>query len=124
MLKTDFPIYFNSTAIDIKPRRWNVSYANISSSNQTEDGGDHIEFLRFGKYSVSAQFRVTDNWASTLKSFSALPSFTLRDYDIGQKAYVERTVRMENFAANLIIGSERLNATNGVYDVTFSLVEY
>ena len=124
MLKTDYPIYFNTTAISIKARRWNMTYENISSSNQTEDGGDHVEFLRFGKVKVSAQFRCTDEWVSTLKSFSAIPSFTLKCYDVGTKAYAERTVRMDGFQANLMAGSDRLRATNGTYEVQFTLTEY
>lgn len=124
MLKEDFPIYFDNTEISIKARRWNMTYANMSSLSQTEDGGDHVEFLRFGKVTVSAQFRCTDEWAYQLKQFSAIPSFTLRYYDISIKGYASRTVRMDGFSANLISGSERLNATNGVYEVSFNLVEY
>ena len=124
MLKEDFPIYFDNTEISIKARRWNMTYANISSLSQTEDGGDHVEFLRFGKVTVSAQFRCTDEWTYTLKSFSTKPSFTLRCYDVGTKAYAERTVRMDGFSANIIAGSERLGVTNGTYEVTFNLTEY
>lgn len=124
MLKTDYPIYFDTTAITIKHRRWNRTYGNILNINQTEDGHDDVEVVRKGKSTISAWFRCTDTWVSTLVAFNDEPSFIVKFYDVKTKAYVDLTVRMEGLTVQEIIGSDRLSATNGIYDVAFNLVEF
>ena len=124
MLKADYPIYFDTTEISIKPRQWNRTYAKIENINQTEAGGDDVEVIRTRKSTISCQFRCTDSWASTLSTFQDAPSLVVKFYDTKTKAYIELTVRMENYSEQLILGSERLGSTNGVWNIGFNLVEF
>lgn len=124
MLKNDYPIYFDETAITIKDRRWNRSYVNIVNQNQTEDGHDDIEIIRSGKSTISAWFRCMDEWASVLAAFNSHPSINVKFYDVATKAYVTLVMRMDGLTIQKVIGSENLSVTNGVYDVSFNLVEF
>ena len=124
MLKADYPIYFDDTEISIKPRQWNRAYAKIENVNRTEDGKDDVEVVRSRKSTISCQFRCTDSWVSVLSSFQELPSFVVRFYDTKTKTYIELDVRMSNYSEQLILGSERLGSTNGVWNVGFNLVEF
>lgn len=124
MLKEDFPIYFDSTEITIKHRQWARSYANIITVNTTEAGTDDVEYLRFGKTSIRAQFRCMDGWVSTFAEFSHKPAITVKFYDVELKAYIEKSMRMEGFSVTEIPKSVDIDVTNGIYDVSFNLVEF
>lgn len=124
MLRTDYPIYFDTTEITIRHRQWNRVYSNVLNINQTEDGHDDVEVIRLGKATIAAQFRCTDTWAATLAAFNDQPSIAVKYYDVVTKAYVTMNMRMDNLSVREIKGSDRLSATNGVYDVSFNLVEF
>lgn len=124
MLREDYPIYFNDTEIAIKRRTWQRGYNNIVSLNQTESGKDDIEFLRVGKTTIKCAYGCTDTWAAILTEFSKLPRFKVKFYDVETKAYVEKYMRMEAYSVTEQTKAERLEVTNGVYVITFNLVEY
>lgn len=124
MLKEDYPIYFDNTEISIRDRRWNRSYINVTSIFQTEDGHDDVEVIRTGKSTISAAFRCTDVWASVFASFNSHTSINVRFYDVETDDYVTLIMRMDGLSISKIRGSEQLTATNGVYDISFNLVEF
>ena len=85
MLRDDFPIYFDDTEISIKHRQWARSYANMITVNTTEAGIDEVEYLRFGKTTIRAQFRCMDNWVAIFAEFSHKTSVL---FDIRASAFL------------------------------------
>ena len=124
MLKTDFPPIFDSTTITPKRLSWEYAYETISNINQTESGHDDVEVIRTGKLSIGAQFQVTDRWAAIFTGFYHKPMITVKDYDVETQTYKERTMRIEGYNVSLVNESDKLGLTNGLYIVTFTLVEY
>lgn len=124
MLSTDYPIFFDQTMINAAPVSWDESRENLGEVSQTEDGRDHIEYIRFGKVTISATFNCSDRWAAIFAGFSDRPSIEVKSYDLLRKGYITRTMRMEGFSASLVRYSDRLMGSNGLYEVAFTLVEF
>lgn len=124
MLKEDYPIYFDDTEISIRHRTWKRSYVNLINENTTEAGTDDVEYVRFGKTNIRAQFWCTDTWTAIFATFSGKPSISVKFYDVETDAYITKSMRMSNFSISEINGSDRLTATNGTYDVSFDLEEF
>ena len=124
MLQTDYPPYFNTTAITCRKLRWQRSYAKIQNIYQTEDGHDDAEIIRSNKSTIACQFRCMDDWVSTFATFNLEPMIDVKFYDVKTKAYVTLVMRMENFVVSERLYSDRLSVTNGIYDVAFNLVEF
>ena len=124
MLKRDYPIYFDETEINIKHRTWQVGYANSVVINTTEAGTDDVEYIRFKKATIRASFRVTDEWAQILTEFGRHPGIEVRYYDTEEMGYVTKDMRMDGLSVAEIQKSDTLESTNGVYDISFNLVEF
>ena len=124
MLKRDYPIYFDNTEITIKHRTWQVGYANQIVINTTEAGTDDVEYIRFKKTTIRVSFRVFDDWAARLTAFGRNPSIEVRYYDTEERDYVTKTMRMDALSVNEIPKSDDLEVSNGVYDISFNLVEF
>jgi len=124
MLKEDYPIYFDDTELSIRHRVWSRTYSNLTSENRTEAGTDDVEYIRFGKTRIRAQFRCTDTWTATLASFSGKPSINVRFYDIEEDGYITKVMRMTNFSIAEVYNSDSLEVTNGIYDISFDLEEF
>lgn len=127
-LYNTYPILFDTTQI-LSPSQWDETSVVIENVNQSEAGTDNVEVARYDKLTVSARFKVAESstagtWAKTFKEFSKKASFTLKRYDILAEAYEERTVRMRNFSASLERKSDLLPNINGVWDISFDLIEF
>lgn len=127
-LYNTYPIMFDTTQI-LSPSQWDEKSDVIENVNQSEAGTDNVEVARYDKLTVSARFKVAESstagtWAKTFKEFSKKASFTLKRYDILAEAYEERTVRMRNFSASLDRKSDLLPNINGVWDISFDLIEF
>ena len=124
MLKTDYPVIINGTTITIPAQSWSVSYDTVENTNTTEDGYDDIEVVRVGKVKISASYKCMATWAGTFKNMQNTQSFKVKYYDTYASGYVEKTVRMRNFKETLVKKSERLSVTNGIYNISFDLLEF
>lgn len=124
MLKRDYPIYFDTDVVPIRHKRWDITYDNISVTNQTESGTDDVEVTRFGKATIDAQFDVTERWAKFFRQYSIKQYFTVKYYDVLNNDYVERVVRMENISVSEYPESVTIDGVNGIYQVSFVLYEF
>ena len=120
---SQYPTYFNTTQI-LNPTSWNEKFDAVRNVAQTEGGMDDVTLIRTRKYSVSATYHVTDKWARIFEKFSWLHEFTLKRYDVYDRAYEELTVRMEDLQINRLKGSETIAVSNGLYEVSFNLVQF
>lgn len=124
MLKEDYPIYFDDTELSIRHRVWSLAYSNLTSENRTEAGTDDVEYIRFGKTGIRAQFRCTDTWTAIFASFSGKPSINVKYYDVEEDGYITKVMRMTNFSIAEVYNSDSLEVTNGIYDISFNLEEF
>lgn len=127
-LNSTYPIMFDDTQI-LSPSEWNETSNVVETVNVTEAGTDSVEVTRYDKLTVSARFKVAEaanvvEWAKVFKEFSKKPSFTLKRYDILEQGYEERTVRMRDFVAELMPKSDLLPSINGIWDISFTLIEF
>jgi hypothetical protein len=118
----DFPYTFDNTPIDF-PLTWQETVKTVEAVNQTEAGTDVIILTRADKLSVSATARVTSDKLAFYDEYSKKKSFTLYRYDAGTGLYNPRTVRMRNYTRSLKRGSETLEITHGVWDISYTLEE-
>ncbi len=124
MLSTDFPILINNTEIKAKAMTWDRSYSNVVNVNMTEDGVDDYEIIRAGKSTINAGFQCSDHWASIFATFIQEPILTVKFYDVATKDYIELEMHMESLSTDLVENSDTIQSTNGLYLVSFTLVEF
>jgi len=127
-LQSNYPIVFDSTTMP-SPSEWNEKSAVVENVNITEAGTDQVEVVRNDKLSISVKYKIAESnaggdWAKTLKAFSKQTSIQVKRYDILAQAYETRSMRMRDFTANLVHKSDYLTAVNGVWEISFTLLEF
>ena len=122
-LATTYPIKFNTTEIPY-PSTYSEAYETIENSYTSEAGTDLLQVTRYKKKTWSMGFKCVESVAKTLEGFSDVDSFTLTYYDIRTGASTTTTVRMRGFTKALIPKSDTLTYCNGLYNVSFSLIEF
>lgn len=120
---SEYPTFFDNTQI-LNPTTWDETYENVKDLKTTEAGKDSIAYLRWAKLTVDATYCVTDRWVKIFQGFSWKNQFTLKKYDVYEEDYTEVTVRMEDFKISLMPKSENIAVSNGIYEVSFKLVEF
>lgn len=122
MLK-DYPIKIENTAIPF-PLEMTESYETVEDVVTSEAGTDMINVIRTRKLSLAITMRVSSTWKSFFDLMSArLLPITLSLYDTSTHAYLTHSVRMRDYSSSLVRHSEDLAISDGVYDVTFNLLE-
>lgn len=122
MLK-QYPTYFNTTEI-LRPFSWSETPDIIETINETESAKDLISVARYDKMTIDAKYRVTSSWLKIFKEYSQQPSISVKIYDPIMEGYKTRTMRMRNLKTDLIRKSEIVDDTNGLWEVSFKLIEF
>ena len=122
-MKESFPIKFNDTEI-IFPLTWEEEHTDITSTQVTEDGKDHVCYIRKDKLLISASWKCTDQWVSTIRSFANNGSFNLNMYNTGTKQYETRRVRIHDFKCGLVKDTWNLLASTGIWEVSCKIEEF
>jgi len=121
---SNYPIYFDNTELTIRRVQWSRGYDNLENVSETEAGTDDVEVIRKGKTVIGAAFNCSDRWASILSAFNDQQSIQVRFYDIKTKDYVTLKMRMEDLNIDEVQDSDRVSGTNGLYIVSFNLMEF
>lgn len=116
------PYLFNETQI-LYPLTWDETRNVVETVSTSEAGTDIIQIVRKGKLNISASFKVTKEWLKTFQEFSELDTFTLSRYDASLGNYTTHTVRMRSFKAKLIKNSWKLADQEGLWEISFNLLE-
>lgn len=124
MLYSDYPLLIDN--VEIKPTRqnWSIEYINILNENMTEDGHSDIEIVRKGKVGISVSMQCADMWASMMTRLNAEASLNVKYYDIASKDYITRSMYMDGLIVKEVPNSDKVQGTNGLYYVSFDLVEF
>lgn len=120
---TSYPTYFNNTVI-IWPTKWSLEYETLETVNETEAGTDVLDVRRKGKLTISATYKTSSVWAKKFQQFSQADSIEVKIYDAASNAYKTYNMRLRKFKMALVKGSEAVRYGNGVYNVSFDLIEF
>ena len=123
MLRTSYPMYFDTTAIPF-PSTYTESANTVETVNKSEAGTDIVNVTRDDKLSISMTIKCLQPMVATIGSFQTKPSFVFKRYQPKTGAYEERTVRMRYLSINLQTGSQDLSEVDGVWQLTFRLEEF
>lgn len=123
MISRDYPTFFDDVQM-LLPTSWSESSEVIETVNESEAGTDIVDVTRYDKLSISASYRCTDSWAKILKEFSKKDIIVVKRYDYLSNAYEERNMRIRSFKANMMHYSDRIVASNGIWEISFTLEEY
>ena len=122
-LRNDYPVVIGTTPITIPAMTWSMSLETVETVNTTEDGHDDVELTRLGKRKITASYKVTDSWALFFRSMYSAGTVTVSVYDTLTQAYDTFDVRVRNYKESLVRKSDTLSATNGIYNISFDLLE-
>lgn len=124
MLHRDYPVLFDGMEIKVTFSLWSVNKDNVTNERETEAGTDDVDVIRFGKETINAAASCTERWAGIFENFSNQKSIIVKHYSPAAKAYVTKVMRMDSFKQELVTNSDRIESSNGLYYVSFDLVEY
>lgn len=122
-LRSNYPVLIGSTPITIPATSWSMTFETVENVNRTEDGHDDVELTRLGKRIISASYKVTDGWALFFHSMYLADTVTISVYNTMEQAYDTFDVRVRKYKEVLVRKSDTLSSTNGIYDISFELVE-
>lgn len=109
-------IKINSTGI---PNPVGYSFNNDASEtvNLSESGKELVNVTRLNKYKASFKWQMSSYWANKIQEYCNKSTVTLTVDNI------DRTVRMRDYAAELVENSEHSKGTQGYWIVTCSATE-
>lgn len=124
MLKSQFPIIFDSTTIPFFPSNYDRSDSKVSVVNQTENGHDDVELIRVEKTTFNWTFRVNAHWAAIFEGFRRQASIEVQVYNKRTGAYETKTMRIEDYSESMEQYSDRSNESMGLYTIQMTLEEF
>ena len=107
-----------------EPQSWDEESDVIENVNETEAGTEQIAVTRYDKLSVSCSFQCSSIWAKKFKQYSMKDEIAVSLYDVVDEAYKVRAMRIRDFKMSLVSHSWNTPNTNGLWEVSFSLIEF
>ena len=121
---SEFPTYMNGTALSYFPEVENSSNV-VENVNQSEGGRDIVQVVRADKLSSSFSLVLADfSEVQFYYQLSLLDSFVFKQYSPLLNDYVEKTVRLRDFKYKNKKHSDVLDSVIGVWEVSFTLLEF
>ena len=108
----------------IEPQSWSEDSEVIETVNETEAGTEQVAVLRYDKLSISCSFQCSHRWAKKLKAYSKKDEISVSFYDILIEENAVRKMRIRDFKASLVENSWKTPGTNGLWVISFNLVEF
>ena len=121
----DYPYKINNTEIPF-PKTVDDAREVVENVYQSETGKDILQTKRIGKRSVAYTYRLLSDWIPTFEAWAdSTTALTVKIYDSTQQSgYVEKTMRMRDFHKSLVKNSEDLYGIAGIWDISFTLIEF
>lgn len=117
------PIMFDDEVI-FEPQSWEEASEVIENVNETEAGTEQIAVTRYDKLSVLCSFQCSSLWAKKFKQYSMKDEIAVSLYDVIDGAYKVRAMRIRDFKMSLVDHSWKTPGTSGLWNVSFSLIEF
>ena len=122
MLKS-YPIKFDTIEIPF-PNSMEVSNEVLENVNETEAGTDIAQIRRIEKLTISMSFRLMDTYLALFETFAySTSTIQVSMYNATAGTYIMKDMRMRDFQYKLVESSEKVQDINGMYDISFSLIE-
>lgn len=120
----NYPIKLNNVTL-LFPTSWDERYSQVESVNVSEAGTDIVQVTRLLKLTLSLGYNVTGTLLPTFEYFRNRPdeTITVSVFDADADNYVTKTMRMRNFKKSLKRKSQELGDVNGIWSVSFDLIE-
>lgn len=109
-------IKINGIAIP-NPVAFKTANTPIENVSQSESGRDLVQVIRIQKLTADCSSDCTSMWADKLEAYSLMNTCTVM---INGKTYY---VRIRNFTKTLVEDSEMIKGTDGLWKVTFKILE-
>lgn len=119
----DYPTLINNEEI-IRPVSWEEQFGITETVSQTEAGTDVVDVSRVGKLTIAAQYKCSSFWAKKFMEWFTDSSLEVKIYDAVTDGYQAHTMRMRNFKKKTVKHSEKIRYGNGLYEVSFQLIEF
>ena len=114
---------FDDTSVPFT-KKMSSSFTNKQNENETEGGHTIIQTFRKDILTMKISTTCLSSWAKIYHEFSKKDSFVLSFFDTATEQQVTRTVHMEGYSESMVWKSHKLDSTNGLYDVSFTLEEF
>ena len=122
MLKS-YPIKFDTLPIPF-PNSMDISNEVLENINETEAGTDIAQIRRIEKLTISMSFRLMDSYLAFFETFAFSTNYIqVQFYSATLQTYQMKNMRMRDFKYKLVESSEKVHDINGMYDISFSLIE-
>ena len=118
-----YPIKINGTAI-YNPEGYSESSDVVETVNESESGTDIIILTRKDKLTISLSFRCSSYFKAILEGYRNTEPLSVQVYDATEDGYKTRSMRIRNYTCTLVQDSWKTRNTNGLYEISFDLVEY
>ncbi len=120
----DYPFSINDVEIPF-PKSFSDNRGVIENVNQSETGKDIVQLRRVGKREFTYTYRLLSDWIPMFDAWAdSETELTVKFYDHGTGEYEEKSMRMRNYSRNLVQHSEDLYGIMGIWDFTFTLIEF
>lgn len=120
----DYPIYFDDVKIPMPQSGWSESSNVVENTEMSEGGTDMLDIIRMDKLSIAVSTSCFSDVAKIYEQFSKKPNITVKFYDIMNETYQERLMRMRSFSKTYRKDTDKIEATNGIWDISFTLEEF
>lgn len=120
----DYPIYFDDVKIPMPQSGWSETSNVIENTEMSEGGTDMLDIIRMDKLSIAVSTSCFSDVAKIYEEFSKKPNITVKFYDIMNETYQERLMRMRSFSKTYRKDTDKIEATNGIWDISFTLEEF
>lgn len=122
MLSTH-PTMINSVSIPFMSN-WQTSYETNRKTYTRQSGTETDIILRQRQLTIQASTKCLWDEVSQFLAYQNQPTLTVSLWNPSTNAYIDHTMRMENFAYSLVKDSEELSAVDGIYNMSFTLREF
>lgn len=96
---------------------YGISYRHVEKTSESESGRDLVIVTKLNKRTISATYNVDSHTLETIKTVCSSRSGTLSF--LGESI----NCRPRLGSTNMVKGSERLNDTDGLWEVTVNFLE-
>ena len=119
----NYPIKINNVAIPFAGSM-EENYDTIETVNQSEAGTDIVQVRRLNKLTLSISYTILSDFISQFETWAGTSSYlTVQIFNFGTGAYTSKQMRMRNYKKSLVPKSQDLEATTGIWKVSFELIE-
>lgn len=107
-----------------EPITWDITYETKETVNETEAGTDQIIMIRKNKISISAAFQVSSRIYAFFQTLKEEDYFSVSFYNPIEDTTRAYQMRLRDFIPSLVQNSAKKRGTSGLWNITFTLIQF